>query len=97
MRIDGARFEVTGLVDQNEDKAKLQDYLNKIKPEGGGAPPLRVAFIPPDVRRGYKLSETPITLVVGNDGTVGEVWAGRWTGADLAAVSTALDFDTLLH
>lgn len=96
-RIDAARFEVIGLVDQNEDRTKLQDYLSKIKPEPGGGRPLRVAFIPPDVRRGYKLSETPITLLVGNDGTVEEIWAGRWTGTDLAAVSAALDFDTPLR
>lgn len=96
-QIDGAHFEIIALVDENENKTKLQDYLNKIKPEPGAGHPLRVAFIPPDVRRRYKLSETPLTLLVGNDGTVEDVWAGRWTGTDLAKISTTLDFDPSLR
>jgi hypothetical protein len=96
-QVDAARFEITVLVDQNEDKPKLQDYLNRIKPEPGAGRPLRVAFIPPDVRRAYKLSETPLTLVVANDGAVEEVWAGRWSGADLAAASAVLDINTSLR
>jgi peroxiredoxin len=96
-RADGAHFEVIGLVDQKEDKTKLQDYLSKVNRAPEAGTPLPVAFISTDVRRSYKLSETPITLVVANDGTVEKVWVGRWTDADMATASALLGVNLSVH
>lgn len=92
-RADGDRFEVIGLVDRAEDKTRLEEYTRTMGCSTDSQSPLRVAFIPNEIRRSYKLSETPITLVVASDGTVEKVWAGRWNDNDVAVASTILGFN----
>lgn len=91
-RADRERFDVIGLVDQAEDVTRLREYLRAMGCSTDTQSPLNVALIPKDVRRSYKLSETPITLLVANDGTVEEVWAGRWSGAETDKAGAALGF-----
>lgn len=85
---DAKRFEVIGLVKDAEDKAALEAYLRRFNC-GDSSTPLRVALVSETVRRGYKLSATPITLIAASDGRIEKVWDGRWDAAALAdAAST---------
>lgn len=88
-RADKSQIEVIGLVADTEDKAKLREYLH----EAGLGRPSGVTFttalVPKEVRSTYKLSETPLTLLIANDGTVKKVWAGRWDSKALASVNGA--------
>lgn len=80
-RADKQKIEVLGLVADAEDKAKLREYLHEM---GLGRPSgvtFNTALLPKEVRNSYKLSETPLTLLIANDGTVKKVWAGRWDNA----------------
>ena len=89
-RADKSRLEVLALAADSEDKVKLRDYLREVgaaHPEGINFP---TALISGEVRRKYKLSETPLTLLVAGDGTVKEVWAGRWDGQVIASVNGAM-------
>lgn len=88
-RADKGQLVVLGLAADAEDKVKLGEYLREV---GSAHPPgitFTTAIITKEVRRKYKLSETPLTLLIANDGTVKEVWAGRWDGNVLASVSGA--------
>jgi peroxiredoxin len=71
---DANRFEILGVVADSENREKLNEYLSGVSP----APGLRVALVSDDVKRAYKLSRTPITLVIANDGKVDNVWVGKW-------------------
>lgn len=89
-RADKSQIEVLGLVADAEDKAKLREYLHEV---GLGRPsgvPFTTALVPKEVRSTYKLSETPLTLLIASDGTVKKVWAGRWDNKALAAVNGAI-------
>lgn len=89
-RADKSKIEVIGLVGDTEDKAKLREYLREM---GRGRPSgvtFTTALVPKEVRSTYKLSETPLTLLIANDGTVKKVWAGRWDGQALASVNGAI-------
>jgi peroxiredoxin len=89
-RTDKRKLEVLGLVADAEDKVKLREYLHEVSlahPPGISFP---TAVISKEVRRKYKLSETPLTLLIANDGTVKEVWAGRWDSKVLASVNGAI-------
>jgi len=88
-RADKSKIEVIGLVADAEDKAKLREYLHEM---GLGRPSgvtFTTALVPKEVRSTYKLSETPLTLLIANDGTVKKVWAGRWDSKALASVNGA--------
>ena len=50
---------------------------------------LGVLFVPNKVLESYKLTITPITLVVNNNGEVEKSWLGKW---DLDTLSTASSF-----
>ena len=87
------RFEVLGVATESEDKAKLDEYLRSVGCSPDSQKPLRTALIPNSLRRSYKLSSTPITLVVANDGSVENVWHGRWDSESLAAAASIFGMD----
>ena len=87
-RVAPERFEVLGLVSEAEDKARLEEYLRALGHAAGSPRPLRVALISEETRRSYKLSMTPTTIVVANDGSVEQVWRGRWNPAAVATAET---------
>lgn len=93
-RVDSVRFEVIGLVDEAEDRSLLEDYLRAVGCGTDSTTPLRVAFVPKDVRRDYKLTATPVTLLVSSDGKVEKNWPGAWGETEKAdaALSLGLDF-----
>lgn len=81
---DRQRFEVLGVVGDTVAKANVADYLREVNCASDAATPLPVGFITEAVRRDYKLSATPITLVVANDGRIEKAWVGRWNATVLA-------------
>ena len=85
-------LEVIGLVKESEDKAALKAFLQEMALSSDSTTPLRVAFIPDDIRRDYKLSATPITLIVDNRGDIEQSWVGAFRANVLAEVNSALDF-----
>jgi hypothetical protein len=96
-RVDASRFEVVGLVNEREDRDGVRKYLEAMGCAPGSPTPLRVAFIPADVRSGYLLDSTPTTLVLSADGTVEQNLVGRWNEADSRAAGAALGFVQLTH
>ena len=69
-------LEVIGLVKEGEDKVALKAFLQEMACSSDSTTPLRVAFIPEDLRRDYKLSATPITLIADNRGVIEQSWVG---------------------
>ncbi len=93
-RINNDRFEVLGLVDATEDKTKLQDYLREMGSSSDSQTTLRIAMVAKGVRRNYKLSETPLTLLVANDGKIKQVWIGKWNDDALASANRVFGVTT---
>lgn len=87
---DANRFEVIGLVREAEDVAKLKTFLSEMGCAPDSAVPLKVVLVPDDVLLSYKLSATPVTLIVSNSGTVEEAWMGLWDEAGISAASSAM-------
>lgn len=89
-RTDKSKIEVLGLVADGEDKAKLREYLSEMGLSHPSGVTFTTALIPKGLRSSYKLSETPLTLLIANDGTVKKVWAGKWDSKALASVNGAV-------
>lgn len=83
-RADSSNFEVMGLVADSEDKSKVEEYLRSVGCGADSTTPLRVALVSEEIRRQYKLTATPMTLLVASDGAVEQVWSGRWDASALA-------------
>ena len=84
-------------MDEKEDKAKLEEYLRTMECAKDSQTPLRVAFVPKEVRSQYKLLATPVTLLVKNNGTVEKYWAGAWTQDETSDAASILGFSIPLH
>jgi peroxiredoxin len=80
-------FEVIGIVADTEDRGAVVDYLRSF-----GCQDLSVSFVPKAVFSGYKLVETPTTLVIDNDGKVKRAWLGEWDADAVAAAATEFGF-----
>src|ERR1044072_2223568 len=87
---DANQFEVIGLVREPEDLAKLKTYLSEMGCAQDSPVPLKVVLVPEDVVVRYKLSVTPVTLIVSNSGTVEKAWMGLWNDANISAASSAM-------
>ena len=85
-------LEVIGLVKASEDKTALNAYLREMALSTDSPTPLRVAFIPEDLQRDYKLFATPTTLVADTSGVIEKSWVGAWRANQFAEVNAALDF-----
>jgi len=82
-------FQVVAVAMNSEDRSKLAAYLNSMGcPNDSKA--FTVALIPEEVRQKYKLSITPTTLVVSQDGKADAVWNGVLKPSDIEAASTIL-------
>ena len=91
------RLEVIGVVDEKEDRAKLEEYLRAEGCAKDSQTPLRVAFVPKEVRSRYKFLATPITLLVKNDGTVEKYWSGAWSEEETSDAASVLGLAIPLH
>jgi hypothetical protein len=78
-KADGNQFQVLGVIAESEDKTKIAEYLHSV-----GCESMRVALLPNEILRNFKLSMTPTTLVIASEGRVEKVWAGKWN-SDIAA------------
>lgn len=86
-RTNQNKYQVVGAVSESEDQTKLADYLSAM-----GCEAMQVVLLSPEVRRQYKLSMTPITLVIDNDGSVKHSWVGRWDDRMIAEASDLFGF-----
>lgn len=85
-----AGFEVWGLAGDEQDKARLQEYLAAMGCVKDGIPSLRVALVFKEMRESYKLHSTPTTLIVSGDGRIEKAWLGRWDAMERLEVSSFL-------
>lgn len=85
-------LEVIGLVSEREDKTRLKAFLQEMALSSDSTTPLRVAFLPDDLRKDYKLSATPVTLIADNRGVIEQSWVGAWRPEAFAEVNSVLDF-----
>jgi peroxiredoxin len=89
-RTDKRKVEVIGLAADAEDTVKLREYLHEVSSTHPPGITFPTAIVSKEVRRKYKLSETPLTLLIASDGTVKEVWAGKWDSKVLATVTKVI-------
>ena len=85
-------LEVIGLVSEREDTTAVKTFLQEMNCSSDSTTPLRVALIPDDLRLEYKLSATPVTLLVDNSGVIEQSWVGAWRTKQFPEVSAALNF-----
>ena len=88
-RIDTSRFNVVGIVGDNEDKKEVTTHA-----EGLGYFSTRFALpvvaINNETLARYKLTATPTTLLIDNTGRVERVWVGKWDESKTAEVAALL-------
>lgn len=84
--INGNQFQIIGLVSSTENRQALEAFLRS-----HGCESLPVALIDSDIIQRYKLSITPTTLVVANDGTVEESWLGKWGEDQIKKAKSVFD------
>jgi peroxiredoxin len=87
---DANRLEVIGLVSETEDLTRLANFLDEMKCSQDSPVALKVVLVSADVLSSYKLSPTPVTLIVSNRGTVEGAWIGLWDEASISAATSLL-------
>jgi len=88
-KIDSNRFTVVGIVSDREDKRLVSAYA-----EGVGyfktKTPLPLVVFDSESLGTYKLTATPTTLLIDEDGRVEHAWIGRWDETKAREVAAAL-------
>ena len=88
-KVDSNRFTVIGVVSDREDKRLVSAHA-----DGAGyfktKTPLPLVFFDSESLGRYKLSDTPTTLLINEDGTVAHVWVGKWDETSGMEVAAAL-------
>lgn len=88
-RIDTSRFNVVGIVGDNEDKKEVTTHA-----EGLGYFSTRFALpvvaVNNETLARYKLKATPTTLLIDNTGRVEHAWVGKWDESKTAEVAALL-------
>lgn len=89
-KLDTSRFALFGAVSQSDDKSNVLAYLRTM-----GCDSLPLLRMPLNEVTSYKLSRTPITLLISNDGKVEKAWIGLWSPevAEEAAKTLGVQFD----
>lgn len=88
-KVDSSRFEVTGLVSNKEDQQAVfahAEELGYLKTRT----PLPVLFVSNESLARYKLIATPTTMLISGDGSVEQVWVGKWDETRVNEVAAAL-------
>lgn len=87
--VDGNRFTVIGVVSERENKQSVSAHAN-----GAGyfqtKIPLPVVFFDDQALGTYKLTATPTTLLIADDGRVEYAWVGKWDDRKAREVAAAL-------
>jgi len=88
-QVDDRRLSVVGVVSDREDKKAVLAHA-----EGAGylktKTPLPLAFFNDASLARYKLTATPTTLLIDDDGKVEHVWVGKWDEDKASEVAAAL-------
>ena len=88
-KVNSNRFTVVGIVSDREDKRLVSAYA-----EGAGyfktKTPLPVVFFDSESLGNYKLTATPTTLLINEDGRVEHSWIGKWDETKAMEVAAAL-------
>ena len=88
-KVDSNRFSVIGVVSDREDKRLVSAHA-----DGAGyfktKTPLPLVFFDSESLGSYKLSATPTTLLINEDGTVAHAWVGKWDETSAMEVAAAL-------
>jgi peroxiredoxin len=88
-KVDNNRFTVIGVVSDREDK-----HLVSAHADAAGyfktKTPLPLVFFDSESLGSYKLSATPATLLINEDGTVAHAWVGKWDETSAMEVAAAL-------
>jgi len=89
-KVDSNRFAVVGIVSDREDERLVSAYA-----DGAGyfktKTPLPVVFFDSESLGSYKLTATPTTLLINEDGRVEHVWVGKWDETKALEVAAALE------
>lgn len=88
-QVDDRRFSVVGVVSDREDKKAVLAHVEDagyLKTKA----PLSVAFFNDASLLRYKLTATPTTLLIDDDGKVEHVWVGKWDEEKASEVAVAL-------
>jgi peroxiredoxin len=88
-KVDGNRVSVIGVVSDKEDRRLVSAHA-----EGAGyfktKTPLPVIFFNDESLGSYKLTATPTTLLIDEDGKVEHSWIGKWDESRSMEVAAAL-------
>lgn len=88
-RIDCTRFNVVGIVGDKENRQEVishADALGYFKTRID----LPIISVGDEMLVRYKLTATPITLLIDDNGRVEHAWVGKWDESKAAEVATAL-------
>lgn len=88
-RIDSTRFNVVGIVGDSENRQEVishADALGYFKTRIG----LPIVAVGDETLARYKLTATPITLLIDDNGRVEHAWVGKWDESKTAEVAAAL-------
>jgi len=90
--VDKDHFTVIGVVSDREDRRLVTEHA-----EGAGyfktRTPLPVIFFDSESLGSYKLTATPTTLLIDEDGKVERAWVGKWDESKAMEVAAALKED----
>ena len=88
-KVDSNRFAVVGVVSDREDKRLVSAHA-----EGAGyfktKTSLPLVFFDSESLGSYKLTATPTTLLINEDGKIEHVWVGKWDETSAMEVAAAL-------
>ncbi len=87
--VDNNRFTVIGVVSDREDKQLVSEYA-----DAAGyfrtKTPLPLVLFNSESLGNYKLTATPTTLLIDDDGRVEHAWIGKWDETKAMEVAAAL-------
>ena len=88
-KIDSDRFLVVGVVSDREDRQLVSAHAD----EAGyfkTKTPLPLVFFDSESLGSYKLTATPTTLLINDDGKVEHAWIGKWDTNSATEVAAAI-------
>jgi peroxiredoxin len=88
-KVDSNRIAVVGIVSDREDPKSVSAHV-----DGAGyfktRTPLPVVFFDDESLATYKLTATPTTLLINEEGKVEHAWVGKWDSSKATEVAAAV-------
>ncbi|HKV35369.1 MAG TPA: TlpA disulfide reductase family protein [Pyrinomonadaceae bacterium] len=88
-QVDEDRFNVVGVVSDREDRQSVAAHA-EVAGYFKTRTPLPVVFFDNESLGSYKLTATPTTLLIDEDGKVEHAWVGKWDESRVMEVAAAL-------